>query len=135
MDKIFNHIVPNGSHIIKYGQLNEKISLELKMTTSLFKYIEVIINFYDDEVYPYLNNWTDVEGMGYGWAWTNCEENNWHRMMARLASNRVDKLLGKMDHTLYFVYENEKVKTYHFVCLDEHREDTLISFSDEEIDF
>ena len=135
MDKIFNHIIPNGSHIIKHGQLNEKISLELKMTTSLFKYIEVIINFYDDEVYPYLNNWTDVEGMGYGWAWTHYEENNWHRMMARLASNRVDKLLGKMDHALYFVYENEKVKTYHFVCLDEYREDTLISFSDEEIDF
>jgi len=135
MDKIFNHIIPNGSHIIKHGQLNEKISLELKMTTSLFKYIEVIINFYDDEIYPYLNNWTDVEGMGYGWAWTNCEENNWHRMMARLASNRVDKLLSKMDHALYFVYEDEKVTTYHFVCLDEHREDTLISFSDEEIDF
>jgi hypothetical protein len=113
--------------------VNENILRELKMTTSLYDYIEIVTNYYDDDEMPYVNNWTDVEGMGYGWVWMNYEEKDWHKMMGRLVLDKADSLLKYMENTLYFVYENEKVKTYHFIMLFEYREDILISFSNEEI--
>lgn len=133
MDKILDHILSPGDSIIKYGQVDEKILLELKMTTSLYEHIEIITNYYDDENEPYFNNWTDVEGMGYGWVWLRYDEKDWHKMMGMLVSREAESLLKEMDNTLYFVYENEKVKTYHFITLDKYREDVLISFSNEEI--
>lgn len=135
MKEILEYILPPGDQIIKYDQVNEKILLEHRMTTSLYDYIEVVTNYYDDDEMPYINNWTDVECMGYGWAWLNYEEKDWHKMMGKLVSDTADLLLLNMDNALYFVYENEKVRTYHFVSLDDWREDKLISFSNEEIDF
>ncbi len=131
MQKIFDHILSPEDQIIKYGKMNEKILMELKMTTSLYDYIEVVTNYYDDDERPYLNNWTDVEGFGYGWAWLNYDEKDWHKMMSQMASEEVESL--PLDKTLYFVYENEKLKTYHFVCLGDWREDVVVSFSNEEI--
>ncbi|WP_303984210.1 hypothetical protein [Niallia circulans] len=133
MDSILEHILRPTDKIIKYGLVDEKIILELKMTTSLYEYIEVLNNYYDNEDNPYFNNWTDVEGMGYGWAWMRYEEKDWHKMMSKLVEDRSFFLLRDMDNTLYFVYENEKVKTYHFVTLDSWREDTIIGFSNEEL--
>jgi hypothetical protein len=135
MDKILKHILSPNDQIIKYGQLNEKILLELKMTTSLYEYIEIVTNYYDDEELPYFNNWTDVEGMGYGWAWMKYEEKDWHKMMSKLVACEAASLLLDMDNTLYFLYENDDVKTYHFVSLGDYREDVLIGFSNIEIDF
>jgi hypothetical protein len=136
LDKILEHILSPEDNIIKYGQLNEKLLLELKMTTSLYDYIEIVTNYYDDFKHmPYRNNWTDVEGMGYGWAWLNYEEKDWHKMMSKLVSHEAESLLSNMDNILYFVYENERVKTYHFVFIEGmYRTDTLISFSNTEID-
>ncbi|MEK4907457.1 hypothetical protein [Niallia sp. FSL M8-0099] len=133
MESILEHILRPADKIIKYGLVDEKIILELKMTTSLYEYIEVLNNYYDNEDNPYFNNWTDVEGMGYGWAWMRYEEKDWHKMMSKLVEDRSYFLLRDMDNTLYFVYENEKVKTYHFVTLDSWREDTIIGFSNEEL--
>jgi hypothetical protein len=135
LDKILKHILSPDDKIIKYGQVNENIIRELKMIASLYDYIEIVTNYYDWDEMPYVNNWTDVEGMGYGWAWMRYEEKDWHKMMFRLVSDKADSLLRSMDDTLYFVYENEKVKTYHFITLCEYREDVLISFSNEEIWF
>lgn len=135
MDKILKHILSPNDRIIKYGQVNENILRELKMATSLYNYIEIVTNYYDDEKHPYFNNWTDVEGMGYGWRWLHYEEKDWHKMMSRLVSDEAEYLLSVMDSTLYFIYENEKVKTYHFITLDDYREDILISFSNEELWF
>jgi hypothetical protein len=135
VDKILEHILSPNDKIIKYGQLDEKVLLELKMTTSLYSDIDIITNYYDDERMPYINNWTDVEGMGYGWVWLNHEEKDWHKMMGKLVSDEADSLLLDMDDTLYFVYEDESVKTYHFVYLGKgsYRQDVLIRFSNEEL--
>lgn len=133
MEKILKHILSPDDRIIKYGQLNEKVLMELKMTTSLYDYIEIVTNYYDDEDNPYFNNWTDVEGMGYGWVWLNYEEKDWHKMMSKLVYREADSLLLDMDNTLYFVYENERVKTYHFISLGDCRQDVLIGFSNDEI--
>jgi hypothetical protein len=136
MDKILEHILMPNDKIIKYGQVDEKILLELKMTTSLYEHIEIVTNYYDDVEMPYINNWTDVEGMGYGWAWLRYKEKDWHKMMGRLVSDQANSLLFNADNILYFVYENEKVKTYHFVQLNNYyREDVIISFSNEEMWF
>lgn len=134
MELILNHIVPKGDTIIKYGQLDDKLLLELRMTTSLYENIEVITNYYDDETYPYFNNWTDVEGMGYGWAWLRHEEKDWHKMMSNLVDREADSLTKDMNNTLYFVYESDNTKTYHFVSIGTvSRTDTLITFSNEEM--
>lgn len=133
MDTILKHIVPNNERIIKYGQLDEKILLELRMTTSLYDYIQVVTNYYDNEERPFCINWTDVEGMGYGWAWLDYEEADWHKMMARMVSREAESLSRDMDNTLYFIYENKTVKTYHFIALCDERFDVLISFSNAEI--
>lgn len=135
MEKILQHIVPDNQKIIKYGQVNDKVLLELKMITSLYEYIRIITNYYDDDQQPYQNNWTDIEGMGYGWAWMRFEEKDWHKMMGMLVSDEADTLLRSMEDTLYFVYEDEKVKTYHFVTLDDYRTDVVVSFSNEELDW
>lgn len=135
IEKILEHILQPEDKIIKYGIVDEKILLELKMTTSLYDYIEIVTDYYDDDEMPYDNNWTDVEGMGYGWSWIRYEENDWYKMMCRLVSMEAESLLLRMDNTLYFVYENDRVKTYHFVTMDEYREDLLISFSNEELFF
>ena len=133
MEKILKHILRPGDKIIKYGQVDEKVLMELKMTTSLYDFIEIVTNYFDDDERPYFNTWTDVEGMGYGWAWLRYEEKDWHKMMGRLVSETADQLSLAVDRTLYFVYENEKVKTFHFVSLGDWREDVLIGFSKEEI--
>jgi len=135
MQTILNHLLAPGDKMIKYGQLDEKILLELKMTTSLYDYIEIVTDYYDDEELPYLNNWTDVEGMGYGWAWSRCDEKDWHKMMSKMVGYEADSLIKDEENTLYFVYKGDKVKKYHFITLygKQHRVDTIISFSDEEL--
>jgi len=133
VDKILDHIVPQDNKIIKYGQMSNKVALELKMTTSLYEHMQVITNYYDDEDDLYYNNWTDIEGMGYGWAWMRYKEKDWHKMMSRMIGDEAKELLKNEENTLYFIYEDEKVKTYHFVQLNDWREDIVISFSNEEL--
>ncbi|WP_025909284.1 hypothetical protein [Priestia flexa] len=133
MEKILKYIVPSEDKIVKYGQMNEKLLLELKMTTSLYSDMQVVTNYYDNEDDPYFNNWTDIEGMGYGWVWMRYEEKDWHKMMSQMIGEEVKYLLENEDYTLYFVYENEKIKTYHFVELGLYRKDVIISFSNEEL--
>ncbi|GAE36680.1 hypothetical protein [Halalkalibacter akibai] len=133
MNIIHEHLLSSEDKMIKSGQLDEKIVLELKMTTALFDYIQVVNNYYDDEDNPYFNNWTDIEGFGYGWAWMSFEEKDWHKMMARMVSSEADDLLKKEEKTLYYVYENPTVKTYHFITLDDWRTDMIVSLSNKEI--
>lgn len=133
MQKILDHILPENTTLIKYGQLDDKVLLELKMTTSLYDYIQVITNYYDDDERPYINSWTDIEGFGYGWLWMNHDEKDWHREFSKFVGREADRLIDDMDNTLYFIYEDHKVKTFHFVSLNRWREDTIIDFSNEEM--
>lgn len=135
METIITHILSTEDTLIKCGQIDEKILRELKMITSLYDYIQMVTVYYDDEDRPYKRNWTDIEGMGYGWGWMNYEEKDWHKMMSRMISREADSLIMDMDNTLYLVYENELVKTYHFISLTGgyYREDVLFSFSNKEI--
>lgn len=135
MEKIFEHILSPDDRLIKYGQLNEKVAMELKMMTSLYEFMEIVTNYYDDEDRPFVNNWTDIEGMGYGWAWLRHEEKDWHKMMSRLVGDEADYLMRNMEDILYFVYENKRANVYHFVCIDGlYRKDVIISFSNKELD-
>lgn len=138
MDKILKHVLPDKATIIKFGQLDHKIGLELKMTTSLFENIDIVTDFYDEREMPYINNWTDVEGMGYGWAWLKYEEADWHQMMAKIVAQEVDAIIeDDRENTLYFIYQTKDVKTYHFIALGDraYRKDVIVNFSNEELDF
>ena len=135
LKNIINYILSSTPKLIKHGCLNEKILLELKMNTSLYNYIEVLYNLYTDEDYPDFNNWTDVEGMGYGWKWLRYKESEWHKMMCKIVDEHCDRLLKNINKVYYFVYKQDKCKVYHFVTLDEYRKDTIISLSNEEIDY
>lgn len=132
---IINDILSSTPNMIKHGCLTEKILLKLKMNTSLYDYIEVLYNLYTDEDYPDFNNWTDVEGMGYGWRWLRYEESEWHKMMCKIVNEHCDRLLKNINKAYYFVYDQDKCNVYHFVTLDEYRTDTIISLSNEEIDY
>lgn len=133
---LVQEIVTTTPNVIKHGKLNEKILLELKMMTSLYEYIEVVTNYFDDVKRPNFNNWTDVEGMGYGWIWMNYEEKNWHKMMGRIVADECNYLLTCMQDVYYMVYENERCKTYHFININPYgRTDILVGLSNEEIWF
>lgn len=134
---IHNKVLASKKSIINHGQLNEKILLALKMTTSLYEYIEVITEFYDDNERPDFNNWVDVEGMGYGWAWMNYEneEHRWHEMMSKMVSHESEGLLSTLDDTYFIIYENERGKVFHFITLLDSRFDTIITFSHSELNY
>lgn len=133
---IIKDVLANTKNVTRHGTLNEKVLLELKMTTSLYDFIEVVTNYYDDEERPDFNNWTDVEGFGYGWRWMNYEEKDWHKMMSRMVAEECDKLMCDIHKGYYLVEENESTKTYQIINISDcRRVDTLITFSNEEVVF
>lgn len=137
MKDIISQIVPEGHQYIKHGQVDEYILRELQMSASLHKYIEFVTDWYDEIEAPYFNNWTDIEGMGYGWRWMNYKEEDWHKMMFKIVKEESETLLRDWDITLYFVYKNDSVLTYHFITLNGgvYRTDHIFSLSHEEIDY
>ena len=140
--EIVNKVLSTVKNVTKHGQLTEKVLMELKMMTSLYGYIEVVTNYYSEEGRPDFNNWVDVEGMGYGWAWMKYEEyeeneEKWHEMMyemmCKMVANESEWLLQDMDDTYYLVYENEGEKKYHFINFNGYRSDIIITLSNEEL--
>jgi hypothetical protein len=133
---IYKKVLASAKNVTQHGQLNEKVLWRLKMTTSLYEHIEVTIKHYDDKNKPDFNNWNDVEGMGYGWAWVRYDEDRWHEMMSRMVSKESQGLLRDMDETYYLMYEDERGKVYHFITIHStHRYDTIITFSNDELFF
>ena len=132
--EIYTKVLSSIENVSIHGQLNEKVLLGLQMTTSLYKHIEVITNYYDDEDHPEFNNWTDVEGMGYGWAWLRYDESRWHEMMSKMVAEESKGLLREVDDTYYVIYEIEGRKTFHFISSNDNgRRDSIITFSNDEI--
>ena len=48
----------------------------MKKRLNLFKYIDTYEFWYDDPDNPNLNNWIDVEGIGYGWLWAQYKDSD-----------------------------------------------------------
>ena len=71
---------------IKVDKVSNDILKDLINVCDSTKHIEEVINFYDDEASPGFNNWTDVEGEGYGWLWLKEEddESKWHGLIRGL---------------------------------------------------
>lgn len=130
---IYDEVLSSTENVIKHSELNDKIIMEMKMMTSLYDYMDVFINYYDED--PHFNNWTDIEGMGYGWRWMRYPEEKWHDMMSRMVFEESNDLLRDVKDTYYLVYELDGVKVYHFMYCGFWRRDTIIRFSNEELDF
>lgn len=57
------------------GTTKQKIpNKTMKKRLNLFKYIDTYEFWYDDPDNPNLNNWIDVEGIGYGWLWVQYKD-------------------------------------------------------------
>lgn len=132
--KAANEVLSSSKNVIKKGVLTEKILTEIKMTTSLYECIEVLNNYYTDPENPDFNNWIDVEGFGYGWAWSRWDENRWHEMMSKIVEKDSERLWGDTEDGYYIVSINDGVKVYHLIGdYGECRKDVVISFSNEEL--
>lgn len=134
MKNVYNYLQQEGRKILKHGQLDQKILLELKMMTAFHDYIEVDTTYHDDKNNENFISWMDIEGMGYGWRWARYEEKDWYKMMLRLVSDECKHLTKEMKHTYYFIYELQNILVYHFVVKNEYcRRDTIIQLSNEEL--
>ena len=59
------------------GRKKQKIpNKTMKKCLNLFKYIDTYEFWYDDPDNPNLNNWIDVEGIGYGWLWVQYKDSD-----------------------------------------------------------
>ena len=59
------------------GTTKQKIpNKTMKKCLNLFKYIDTYEFWYDDPDNPNLNNWIDVEGIGYGWLWVQYKDSD-----------------------------------------------------------
>ncbi|MGA4713042.1 hypothetical protein [Bacillus safensis] len=133
IDKILNHVLPKGAKLLEYGQLDSKIPMRIKMTTSLYEHLEFQYHVYDDEEFPYELPWIDIEGCGYGWLWNTTDQENWHTVLAKNIFNGLDNLADYEEKTLYFNYTLENHLCFHFITLDEYRKDFIIKMSNEEM--
>lgn len=133
LNEIISSVKKDYPYILKQGSLNEKVLLELKMNTSLFEHIEVVIDYYDDDEMPGENNWTDVEGMGYGWRWLHYDKGRWHEMMCKIVAEECEGLLNNINKVYYIIAQENEKKIYHLITLDEYRTDTIVTLSNEEL--
>lgn len=134
MKHVYDYLQQEGRKILKHGQLDHNILLELKMMTSFYDYIEVNTTYHDDKNDDNLVTWVDIEGMGYGWIWVKYEEKDWYSMMLKLVIDECKHLTKEMKHTYYFVYEYQNILFYRFVVKDECcRRDRIIQLSNEEL--
>lgn len=132
-EKIYKEVLSETKNVIKHGVLTDKILLELKMTTSLYEYIEVVTNYYDDKERPDFNNWVDVEGFGYGWRWLRYDEDKWHGMMSEMVGEEAEGLQRYIGDAHYIVYSIPNGKVFHFINCGRWRVDTIISYSNDEL--
>lgn len=86
-----------------------------------YKYIDVCEYWYDDEERPDVNNWIDVEGMGYGWIWCG----NWLRsrskVLQRWAIRRHAKRFMELlrDDSLVLTYRFDGAECFGFMIGDQ----------------
>ncbi|MFE6075672.1 hypothetical protein ACFVQB_14465 [Paenibacillus sp. NPDC057886] len=134
MEHVLNELKQRDRKIIKHGQLDHKVILELKMMTSFYDYIEINTTYHDDMSDQNLVTWMDIEGMGYGWIWASYDEKDWFKMMLRLVYDECRLLKEEMSHAYYFVYEYQNILFYHFVVKDGNvRRDRIVQLSNEEL--
>lgn len=122
--------------ILSHGVLNEKILLELQMSTSLYNYIQVVDELIDFEDGEESVVWYDIEGMGYGWRWMRYDKKDWHKMMGELVKLEVVLLKPVIDKAYYIKHkEDNDTVTYRFINREYGNRDLLITLSSKEIDF
>jgi hypothetical protein len=132
----------------KYEQWNDFVSVELKYVTKDLlkevvqicnhtKHMEEQIQYYDSERGDELNNWTDIEGEGYGWLWLNKPERKWRKLLKRnLKDFVIDKKKEIKNNKCIVLYVNTTDQIiYHFIEREYYQQDTVYTFSDKEIDF
>lgn len=127
--------LPFNSKILQHGKLNEQVLLGLKMTTSLYQYIQVVINFYEDKNNPRRITWSDVEGMGYGWRWADYPEEKWHNMMSKIVSEESNKINKELSEINYLIYQNGEEKVFHFISERSDKKETIVTFSNKELNY
>jgi len=94
-----------------------------------------IVNWYDDEDRPNWNNWTDVEGQGYGWLWLRTPESKWNIRLQKLVHQYVwekKKTMKEHNEPIIKVITDSSI-IYHFIERDSNKRDVIFEFSNEEL--
>lgn len=86
---------------------NKTLSKVLKR----YKHIDVHWYWYDSENRPDFNNWIDVEGLGYGWAWLGYIK---ERSDKKLRKRLVDYALNEHNKQDIWTYIDNGIKGYLF---------------------
>lgn len=130
------NVTPENAKYISSGYLDEKIIMNIRMTVSLYEYIETQVHFYDGDD-PTFNNWLDVEGFGYGWLWLKYadEEWRWRQMMIDHLNLHLKILeeTSQFKGAGYVVYEENNERVYHIITFSDFREDYVFRFSNSEL--
>lgn len=86
-----------------------------------YKYIDVCEYWYDDEERLDVNNWIDVEGMGYGWIWCGNWLRSHSKMLQRLAIRKYAQRFMELmhDETLVLTYKFDKAECFGFMIGDQ----------------
>ncbi len=112
---------------------------ELSEMAKSHEHIEERVDHYTNEDDPTRCNWTDIEGIDYGWKWTKYPENP--EKVAELLRNDIQEFIESTvtdinnDVTIFaVVVEFEDRVLYHFIGRPRLTADVIYTFADSEID-
>lgn len=93
-----------------------------------YPYIEVNLEWFDDDEYPDESTWIDVEGMGYGWMWLHHKPKEYRRLIGNYARNIIarEKLYQKMgiikdDSNLLFAIPSSDMECIYVIKLSNNK--------------
>lgn len=126
--------------VVNSGILTEELTKEIKENIKSHKYLEHVTDYYDDPTDPEHNNWTDVEGFGYGWLWDKHDEKDWHRMMSEEINTSLLSLEDNIGKSYYIMQEIDDglcywIITWNNLSYSDCRVDEIIRMSNKGLDF
>ena len=74
-----------GNNNVSYQKLSKVYINNIIKQNVEYPFVECVEMFYDDSLT--FNNWIDVEGMGYGWIWSDCPRCQWRNKICSLIRN------------------------------------------------
>lgn len=133
MDKLLDALLPVGAEFVKWGQIDEKMLIEVPMMSAAHRYTGIVTDFYGEDE-DYRLDWTDIEGYGFGWAWATRDESEWPNMFFEMCKRETADLLKEWENTMYVVYRDNGILVYKFIVLYDayYRKDVKFLFYDDE---
>jgi hypothetical protein len=116
--------------------VNKELFKEIMNVCNNTRYIEELIDWYDDEGNKDFCNWQDVEGEGYGWLWVNKPESKWHGLIVDSLKRFIKQVKKEKRNNMECIFVQLKDKViYHFIDRDINECDYIYTFSNDELHY